>query len=591
MKLEQTLGQFAKGCFLAGTLISTPYGEKAIEDVKVGDTVTSYNEETQQLEESKVGEIDVLYREGYYVINGVVKATAEHPFYTTRGIVEVKYLDTTHYLIMLDGSEERIQTIEYIPTEVTVYNLLDVLPNNNYFADEFLVHNKGCFLPGTKIQTPTGQKKIEKLRPGDTVISYNEHNRVNEYSKLGSLQVLEESGYYIINDSIKVTGSHPMYVGKVLTPEMTIVPVHKLKIGDNLITDAGWQTIYKLEYISKNVKVYNLIDVVPNHNYYAQNYLVHNKGGGGCFLAGTRIQTESGYAPIETIVPGQEILSVNEKTGKQEVAKVERLDRLVAEKYYIINDDIKVTGEHPFYTIEGIKKVSELKVGDTLRTIGDDTLIVSIETIEEDVQIYNLINVVPNHNYYANGYLVHNKGFSGGGRSSSSAGKSSGGKSGSSSKPAAPPKGKSTAKPGAKVKAADGKEVTSSTKKPTNKKVSESKGVVGDNGYAPKFSNGYTPPAGSVVYQRDSNLMDYFFLYYLFNNDNPSRPENRETVIVQPDGKEVTAKPEPQGVDGMMVFNWIVFIIVALALIAGVMWGVTKYVNRDKNPKKDIYGW
>lgn len=167
-------------------------------------------------------------------------------------------------------------------------------------------------------------------------------------------------------------------------------------------------------------------------------------------------------------------------------------------------------------------------------------------------------------------------GRGGGGRSSGSKSSSSGSSS-KSSTPSTPKPGKSTAKPGTTIKTADGKEVQSSAKKPANTKYQNSKGIVGDNGYQPRFTNGYVAPPGSVVYYPQHSALDYLPWIYLFSQ---SSPQNDQAIIVQPDGQEVQAAPEAGGVDGMAIFNWIVLIFIFLAIIAGIVWGVNKLTRR-----------
>lgn len=164
--------------------------------------------------------------------------------------------------------------------------------------------------------------------------------------------------------------------------------------------------------------------------------------------------------------------------------------------------------------------------------------------------------------------------------SSSKSSKSSSNK--SSSKPATPSKpktGTSTSKPGSTIKTADGKTVKSSTKTPTNKQYTNSKGIVGDNGYTPRYVNGYSAPAGSVVYQENNSALDYLPWIYIFSMGGDS-PRNDKEVIVQPDGKEVQAKPVQEGLDGMLIFNWIILILLAGAVIAGVVWVVNKFTSK-----------
>lgn len=600
MGIQHNLTIVAKGCFLAGTEIETPTGMVAIENLSAGDEVISYNEKTGEKEVSVIGDIDILQRDHYYDINNSIKATGEHPFYTNKGIVEVQNFDSTHRLIQDDGNEVMIGNFKRYEESVTVYNLLDVIPNNNYYANQFLVHNKGCFLEDTLIDTPKGKVKIQDLNVGDTVISLNESNGFKENSKIEQIDVLESTAHFIINGRVKATGEHPFYIS--VNGENVIRTVENLQPNDLLIrADGTVEPVTSITFNQKKETVYNLINVVPNNNYYAADYLVHNKGGGGCFLAGTRIRTEHGFISIEKVTSGQQIISRNETTGKDELAHVERLDKLKAPAHYVINANIKATAEHPFYTTEGIKTVQTLAVGDILRTHKGEQKITSIEYIEGEVDIYNLINVEPNHNYFANDFLVHNKG--GGGRGGSSGGRSSA-SSGSTSKSTSKSTGKSppteanksanktssrsttsaATKPGSKV-TAGGKEVQTSAKAPS--KPASQAGIAGVDGYTPKFKNGYSAPAGSVVYYPQHSALDYLPWVYLFSQDSPS---NDNAIIMQPDGKEVVAPPVQEGVDGLAVFNWIMLIVIIAAAIGGIIWGVNKWATRNE-PKRSGYGY
>lgn len=172
--------------------------------------------------------------------------------------------------------------------------------------------------------------------------------------------------------------------------------------------------------------------------------------------------------------------------------------------------------------------------------------------------------------------------------SSRSSSSSSSSRSSSTSKSSSPPKsatssskpsttGKSISKPGSTISTSDGKQVTSSAKPPTNTKYSQANGVVGDNGYTPKFSGGYTAPVGSVVYYPQHSFIDYLPWIYLFSQ---SSPHNDQVTVVQPDGSEVTTKPEEGGVDGMLIFNWILLVLMAAAVIAGIVWAINKLTKK-----------
>ena len=85
------------------------------------------------------------------------------------------------------------------------------------------------------------------------------------------------------------------------------------------------------------------------------------------------------------------------------------------ENYYILNDRIKVTFEHPFFVKHDSKyefvKTEDLIIGDEILTdtSGSFTFesITSKELIEEELETVNL-NVEPSDVYFAGGVLVHN---------------------------------------------------------------------------------------------------------------------------------------------------------------------------------------
>ena len=74
---------FEKGCFMAGTLVTTKEGLKPIEEVKIGEYVMSKNEESGETSYKKV--TDTLIRSTYNICtieleNGKIKSTTGHLF-------------------------------------------------------------------------------------------------------------------------------------------------------------------------------------------------------------------------------------------------------------------------------------------------------------------------------------------------------------------------------------------------------------------------------------------------------------------------------------------------------------------------------
>ena len=129
------------GCFIKGTLIHLPSGMKSIEDIKVGDVVTSFDVGTSSVVNSKVTETFVHSDRYYMILNGNIKTTSVHPFYSDGNWIEAGDLTIGDKILHVDGLEHTIETIELSDEPVTVYNF-EVDGTHNYFAEGYLVHNK-----------------------------------------------------------------------------------------------------------------------------------------------------------------------------------------------------------------------------------------------------------------------------------------------------------------------------------------------------------------------------------------------------------------------------------------------------------------
>ena len=128
------------GCFLAGTMISTLSGPKAVELVGVGDQVLSYDEEGNHQWALVEGSIKVLKTE-FFSINGKLSVTADHPFFVDGNWVNAEDLRIGDRLVGQDSAEIEIASIEQVNKGVRVYNI-DVIAPDTFFANGILVHNK-----------------------------------------------------------------------------------------------------------------------------------------------------------------------------------------------------------------------------------------------------------------------------------------------------------------------------------------------------------------------------------------------------------------------------------------------------------------
>jgi hypothetical protein len=130
------------GCFIAGTqILMSDDTYKNIEDVKVNDFVKSFDVGVSSVVNSKVTETFVHHNRYYMILNGTIKTTSVHPFYSDGNWIEAGDLSIGDKILYIDGLEHTIETIEFSDKLTTVYNF-EVDGTHNYFAEGYLVHNK-----------------------------------------------------------------------------------------------------------------------------------------------------------------------------------------------------------------------------------------------------------------------------------------------------------------------------------------------------------------------------------------------------------------------------------------------------------------
>ena len=134
-------------CVPAGTGIATASGQRNIEEIQVKDLILSYNVRTKVRELRRVSNVFVRESTSLVAIfldNGdKLMCTAEHPVYVDKiGFVEAGNLDKyMGYFIVGVEKYPRIKSVVLISgRREKVYNL-EVEINNNYFANNILVHN------------------------------------------------------------------------------------------------------------------------------------------------------------------------------------------------------------------------------------------------------------------------------------------------------------------------------------------------------------------------------------------------------------------------------------------------------------------
>ena len=349
-----------------------------------------------------------------------------------------KELDSeNHYFFDVDGN---IIDIDEANLYVTFDNGLQLVEIDVEDTDTYIIsgstsfnsvvsHNAPCFVAGTQISLSDGtSKNVEDVKVGDYVLSYNFNSSEIEPQKvagIGSKKVDETVEYKLEDGTIlESTKDHPIYStdGRWISmnPEYTTrvygLETSEAKVGDIIFNKSGNHS--KIELINikeERTTVYNVKIVENNHNFFANDLLVHNRFI-GCFIAGTEITLSNGdIKNIEDVVVGEEVLTYNEENKEFETGKVEELRTHDVDSIIRLTFDNSIitltTHEHPFYVIDkGWVKAGELTELDVcLNSAGEESLVSTVEVLKESHTVYNLISVSENHNFFANGILVHNK--------------------------------------------------------------------------------------------------------------------------------------------------------------------------------------
>jgi predicted lipid-binding transport protein (Tim44 family) len=409
------------GCLAEGTFVSTPNGSVAIERLKKGDAVWSVVD--GKLKKAEVQALTAVEPEAFLEISAsgsTLEATAEHLLMVGRG--EYRLADRLNrgdaVYEMRNGrpNATQVHSVRWVAASRPAYNLL-VSPGGTFVTDGLVVHNKGCFLPESRILRPDGtESAISALRPGDELLAFKPGGRMVQ-AKVREVLRLKVDEYYLLKTeqvTLRVTAEHPFYVGNG-----TFKTVEALKEGDTVFTwDGQWlaeQRIVSLQKVHERVEVFNLQTDHPN-TFFAGQLAVHNKGGGGgCFPAGTKIATPIGPVPIETLASGDEVFAVdsNGRTVHTTV-KILFISRSPVMQVRMGDEVLAATEEHPVGIGRGrFRQAGELRPGDSILRWKDGRVVArkvhGISNPTGDELVFNLQVDGPN-TFIADGIVVHNKG-------------------------------------------------------------------------------------------------------------------------------------------------------------------------------------
>ena len=206
------------------------------------------------------------------ISSSALKAQIPDSFYTQKSSITPRYLGSKLQSANYNTFTPSGSQITYLNGELSG----SIISGSNQILKETIV----CFTAGTKITMWGGStKNIEEVLIDDLVETYNESTGEIEQGKVEKISKhLTESIIKLTFDDgniINTTNEHPFYVeGK------NWVAASKLIIGDVCKKGKNEKSIItSIEVIYETTIVYNLLSVAPNHNFYANSILVHNKVG------------------------------------------------------------------------------------------------------------------------------------------------------------------------------------------------------------------------------------------------------------------------------------------------------------------------
>ena len=323
---------YMKFCFIAGTQILMGDDTiKNIEDIEVGDIVLSWNEDTNQLQSSKVVKLIQPVHDDIVIIrfnNDVVNEnTFDHPYYVKdkgwcshspeltkeRYDIDTELLEVGDVCYYNDGGELEEVEVSFIREhwgEVQTY-IFELDNNYTFFANGILTHNKSVSLAetamvsGSSLEGSSSFQTHADMNVGDTVLAASIEG-LPDTDVAAEFLLWEYTGSDIASQITLVTASIESIITSSHADFKLIETAGKsepLKISDDHPLLAKSESIWAFEYVGDIDVTYTLVsssleeveintitqitgsqatgsfrrfDIEPQDTYFADGILVHN---------------------------------------------------------------------------------------------------------------------------------------------------------------------------------------------------------------------------------------------------------------------------------------------------------------------------
>ncbi len=135
--------------------------KKEIQEVEIGDEVLTYDTKTGEQKQGKVTKLENPIDKLYSINEGMIETTADHPFYTKKDgekvwaaldkeltlkrmpyLYFVKELEVGDKILTQENEWITVRNIKEMQGNHSVYNLLGITNNPNFYVNGLLVHNR-----------------------------------------------------------------------------------------------------------------------------------------------------------------------------------------------------------------------------------------------------------------------------------------------------------------------------------------------------------------------------------------------------------------------------------------------------------------
>ena len=228
---------------------------------------------------------------------------------TLTDALEGGYITQDEYIAMLQelyaAGQDAAQIIQILGGQINalpeykkIVIEIETLGNPPSFSEK-----DTCFIAGTPIDTPEGQRPVEEIQLHDTVYAYDERNKT----------VVERKVYQLVrgvrDDLVTVTTTRGKYTCSPNHPWLLKIGwthANMLQAGDEIVTSGGEAQVISVEDYPGHKVVYNF-EVKEHHTYFVDGQATHNyefKASGGPVRAGrSYIVGEEG---VEAFVPKED---------------------------------------------------------------------------------------------------------------------------------------------------------------------------------------------------------------------------------------------------------------------------------------------